>query len=167
MAGNAQGALKTAAVRIGVSVEEYTARVAAGEKWCRGCRAWHQVDAFNRDSARGDGRKATCRTFDHRKYEQTYAKVPAAQRRPKGPAPAQAREGDVRQARRRVNVLVRTGRLPRPNSLPCVDCGHRWGPGERRHEYDHYLGYAAAHHLDVEVVCTTCHHEREQARAAQ
>jgi hypothetical protein len=93
-------------------------------------------------------------------------------RRP-GPAPAPARDGDRLQARQRVNVEVRRGWRPHPNDLPCVDCGHEWAPGQRRHEYDHHLGYAAEHHLDVEPVCTVCHrrrcterHELEQVRDA-
>src|SRR3546814_10218569 len=69
-----------------------------------------------------------------------------------GPDPYPPRDGDKVQARQRINVEVRTGHRPHPNTLPCVDCGHEWKPGERRHEYDHYLGYAAAHHYDVEEV---------------
>jgi hypothetical protein len=84
-----------------------------------------------------------------------------------GPAPRPARDGDKVQARRAVNVEVRTGRRPHPNSLPCVDCGHTHAPNERRHEYDHHLGYAAEHHLHVEAVCTTCHAARDNARKAQ
>jgi hypothetical protein len=42
-----------------------------------------------------------------------------------------------------------------------VDCGHVWKKGERRHEYDHYKGYAAQHHYDVEPVCSTCHAKRD------
>lgn len=82
-----------------------------------------------------------------------------------GPAPNPARDGDRKQARHRVNVEVRTGRRPHPNDLPCADCGHVWSEGERRHEYDHHLGYGAEHHLDVEAVCTTCHAARDSARA--
>jgi hypothetical protein len=81
-----------------------------------------------------------------------------------GPAPKPPRDGDRKQARQRVNVEVRTGRRPHPNTLPCVDCGHVWREGERRHEYDHHKGYAAAHHLDVEPVCTKCHRARCSAR---
>lgn len=52
-------------------------------------------------------------------------------------------------------------------TLPCVDCGHiRSNSEERRHEYDHHLGYAAEHHEHVEPVCTTCHHRRENERRA-
>lgn len=89
--------------------------------------------------------------------------VNAATGRP-GPAPKAARDDDRVQARQRVNVEVRTGRRPHPNTLSCVDCGHVWAEGKRRHEYDHHLGYAAEHHLDVEPVCTRCHHARDDAR---
>ncbi len=84
-----------------------------------------------------------------------------------GPVPNPPRDGDKKQARQRINVLVRTGRLAHPNDLPCRDCGHAWKPGERRHEYDHHRGYAAAHHYDVEPVCTTCHAKRDSSRKAQ
>lgn len=81
-----------------------------------------------------------------------------------GPLPNPPRDGDRMQARQRINVEVRTGRRPRPNTLPCTDCGHVWSAGERRHEYDHYLGYAAEHHDDVEPVCTICHSRRAWAK---
>lgn len=81
-----------------------------------------------------------------------------------GPAPHPARDGDKVQARQRVNVEVRTGRRPHPNTLPCTDCSHVWVLGERRHEYDHHRGYAAAHHLDVEPVCTKCQRRRSMQR---
>ena len=84
-----------------------------------------------------------------------------------GPSPHPPRSGDKKQARQRINVDVRTGRRPHPNTLPCVDCGHIWKPGERRHEYDHYLGYDADHHQDVEVVCTTCHARRDSHKGRQ
>lgn len=78
-----------------------------------------------------------------------------------GPAPQPARDGDKKQARQRINVEVRMGRRPHPNTLACADCGHIHASGERRHEYDHHLGYAAEHHLDVEPVCTICHAKRD------
>jgi hypothetical protein len=77
---------------------------------------------------------------------------------------ARARDGDRKQARQKVNYFVTQGRLPRPCDLPCVDCGHVWADGERRHEYDHHLGYGADHQFDVEAVCTSCHHKRSLAR---
>lgn len=84
-----------------------------------------------------------------------------------GPAPNPPRDGDRKQARQRVNVEVQHGRRPHPNKLPCVDCGHIWQEGERRHEYDHHLGYAPEHHLDVQAVCAKCHHARDSAKARQ
>ena len=48
--------------------------------------------------------------------------------------------------------------------MPCSDCGHVWVEGERHHEYDHYLGYGAEHHYDVESVCTICHRKRMSVR---
>lgn len=84
-----------------------------------------------------------------------------------GPKPKPPRDGDKVQARQRINVEVRTGRRAHPNTFACVDCEHCWLPGERRHEYDHHKGYAAANHGDVEPVCTRCHAQRDSARAAQ
>ena len=84
-----------------------------------------------------------------------------------GPNPHPLRDGDKVQARQRVNLEVRTGRIPHPNLLPCVDCDHKWNSGERRHEYDHYLGYSAEHHLHVQVVCTRCHAKRDGVKAQQ
>jgi phage gp29-like protein len=63
-------------------------------------------------------------------------------------------------ARSAVNQKVRSGKLPHPNDVPCVVCGHSPGTKERRHEYDHTKGYAPEHHLDVESVCTECHKKR-------
>lgn len=84
-----------------------------------------------------------------------------------GPPADAPRDGDRKQARRRINVEVREGRRPHPNKLPCVDCGHVWSDGERRHEYDHHRGYGAEHHYDVEAVCTQCHHIRDNARISR
>lgn len=83
-----------------------------------------------------------------------------------GPLPNPPRDGDKRQARQRINVEVRTGKRPHPNQLPCADCGHVWEEGERRHEYDHYKGYAPDHHYDVESVCTVCHSTRDNPKAS-
>jgi len=41
--GSALGILKVAAGRIGISLDEYQARRAGGEKWCTACRAWHPL----------------------------------------------------------------------------------------------------------------------------
>lgn len=131
-------------------------------KVCRVCGTEKQHREFARDRSRRDGLTYWCR--DCRNARSRLNHISRATGSTPGPDPAPARDGDARQARRRVNVLVRTGRLAHPNTLPCADCGHDWSSGERRHEYDHHRGYAAEHHLDVEAVCTTCHHQREANR---
>jgi hypothetical protein len=159
MAGSALGALKTAATRIGLTPEEYQERISRGEKWCGGCREWHYQDAFGTDRSRSDGRTRVCRTSRSMRQRETYIPRPATPRKSSYPA-----GGDPARARYRVNHLVTTGRIPHPNTLPCVDCGHRWELGARRHEYDHHMGYSIEHHLSVEAVCTLCHHRRGRER---
>jgi hypothetical protein len=163
--GSARGALLAAAIRLGIEPVEYAHRTVTGEKWCTGCKAWHDIDVFGPDPGRPDGRAALCPAARRQRYQRTY--VRAGHPGPFGPAPAPARDGDKDQARHRVNVLVRTGRLPHPNRLPCVDCDHVWAAGERRHEYDHYAGYGADAHLKVEPVCSRCHHRREDLRVRE
>lgn len=58
--GSAGGNRKTSARRIGVTADEYERRLAAGEKWCHGCKGWHPVGEFGRDRSRGDGLSSTC-----------------------------------------------------------------------------------------------------------
>src|SRR5690349_2233837 len=53
--GSKQGAIKVAAARLGLSLDEYTAKIADGLKWCITCNDWHPVGAFGRDDSRGDG----------------------------------------------------------------------------------------------------------------
>lgn len=161
--GSAAGALRTASVRVGLSTTEYLDRLNAGLRWCFRDQDWELTSSFGKDRSRSDGLARSCR--------RSLAAVRRARYQPKS-APARgrrfvpARHGDQQQARRRVNYLVDVGVLPDPNAVPCVDCGHVWAVGERRHEYDHHLGYTAEHHEDVEPVCTTCHHRREDERRA-
>jgi hypothetical protein len=77
-----------------------------------------------------------------------------------------AESGNRTQAQQRVNYLVQCGVLPRPQWLPCADCGQRWNPGLPLHQYDHYAGYAAEDHERVEVVCRPCHQQRTNERRA-
>lgn len=77
-------------------------------------------------------------------------KRPGAGRKPNG----ERVENPQKRAHYAVAVAVRTGRLPRPDSLLCRGCGHLGA--DRRHEYHHHLGYVD-HELDVVAVCTQCH----------
>jgi hypothetical protein len=159
--GITRGGWHAAARLRGLSVLEYLGKRASGQKHCRRCGEWLPESQYQIDRGRSDGLKTICRRCS------TAVRKKTGRMRAMGPPPAPQRDGDVRQARRRVNVMVRTGRFPRPNSVACLDCGHEWSPGERRHEYDHYLGYGTGHHLDVQVVCSTCHHKRERERDAR
>lgn len=160
MAQTKEGAEKIAAAAAGVSLGEYQRRRAAGEKWCYGCRSWLPNGAFRIDRSRGDGLTATCAGCRSSASKARYVPKP---KKPRGWLVA-ARSGDKKQARRRINYLVEQGKIPRPNALPCTDCGHVWTDGERRHEYDHHRGYESETQLIVEPVCTTCHRSREKKR---
>lgn len=160
--GRRLGRLKQLAQAAGISVEEYQKLRDRGQKWCMLCRAWQPESAFAIDRSRYDGLTSACRASRNSESRASYTPAPLPRRY--GPLPQAGRDGDVRQARYKVNHEVAAGRIPPPNSLPCTDCGHRWQTGDPRHEYDHYLGYAAVHHLDVQPVCTRCHHQREADR---
>ena len=46
-----------------------------------------------------------------------------------------------------VGQAIKQGKLPHPTTLTCADCG------AVATSYDHYLGYAPEHWLDVQPVC--------------
>lgn len=165
--GSALGIAKVTADRLGLSLEEYRLR-ATGLKWCTACKEWHQVTAFNRDSSRGDGLATYCsksrRTGRPLGWHEKPNINPLTGK--PGPVPKPSRDGDKKQARARINHQVQNGLRPRPNTLPCSDCGHIWNGGPR-HEYHHYLGYAAEHHFDVVTVCSLCHELHDSEKKAQ
>ena len=72
--------------------------------------------------------------------------------------------GDREKARLLIKNEVRRGLRPHPNTLPCADCGHECRDDDKRHVYDHHLGYAPEHYGDVEAVCDFCHGERGSKR---
>lgn len=55
-------------------------------------------------------------------------------------------------ARSTVMIAVKSGKLPKPDSLQC-SCG------EQAAQYHHHKGYAPEHWLDVIAVCIKCHYE--------
>ena len=159
--GSYAGAAKRVAAAVGLTLDEYLDKLKSGEKWCTGCKSWHHKGEFGPDKSRPDGLASTCarRRGEMRVSRQRRARVSKL-----GAFFVEARDGDREQARSRVNHRVKTGLIPHPNQLPCVDCGHVWLAGERRHEYDHHKGYSAQHQLDVEPVCTQCHRVRSERR---
>ena len=158
--GSKQGSLKAAAARIGLTPETYFERLAAGHKWCHVCCQFLDSDVFGVDKSRGDGLTAACRPCRRSRARARYEPRPKVIRR--GRRFVAPRDGDKKQARRRVNHLADEGLLPHPSTQPCTDCGDT--SCARRHEFDHFMGYAAEHHEDVEVVCSKCHHAREVVR---
>jgi methylmalonyl-CoA mutase N-terminal domain/subunit len=49
------------AARMGLTAEEYAAHLAAGQRWCTGCKKWEDESVFGRDKNRRSGRNARCR----------------------------------------------------------------------------------------------------------
>lgn len=59
--GRVLGSYKSAARKIGCSVEHWLARRLAGEKWCFACRQWKHRTNFTRDASRKGGLTSQCR----------------------------------------------------------------------------------------------------------
>ncbi len=152
--------MKQLAARAGVTVEALEDHVLRGRKWCYACDHWLPADDYGSDRGRYDGRSPTCKNCRNDRARKRYE--PKA--RKQGQRFIPARNGDAKQARSRINYFVEVGLIPAPNDLPCTDCGHVYREGGKRHEYDHYNGYGAAHHEDVEAACSGCHYERERSR---
>ncbi len=58
--GSKSGVTKIAAKRLGLSLEDYTAKLAAGLKWCFRCKSWKSVGDFGTDRTRGSGKASRC-----------------------------------------------------------------------------------------------------------
>jgi hypothetical protein len=130
-------------------------------KTCSKCHEAKSRDAFFADATRSDGLSYVCRDCRNARARAKYVKRgPPARRGWQVPT----RDGDKKQARRRVNYLVEQGLLPRPEEIGCLDCGDGVFTGTFRHEYDHAHGYDGDNQLRVEPVCSRCHHAREEAR---
>ncbi len=128
---------------------------------CYACEVVKVAAEFGRDRSRPHGLSFICRTCKNERARARH--VPSILSRRRGWI-APTRDGDKKQARRRINYLVEQGRIPNPNDLPCVDCADEQGFDSKRHEYDHAKGYDGVNQLYVEPVCTPCHHHREEAR---
>jgi len=65
MAQTKEGALKTAAKKIGITVAEYLALVDDGKKHCTKCKQWKRWAEFATDRSRYDDLAARCRLCAH------------------------------------------------------------------------------------------------------
>ena len=165
MSQTKEGAIKLAAQKTGVSVDQYKKNIQYGLLWCTGCKEWHKKGDFTYNKNRWSGRAHSCRDHIKREYRKNFKPIAPENRKRKGPLPGDERPGDKKQARHRVNVFVRTGKIPQPNDIECSDCGHIYKKGEIRHEYDHYKGYAIGNHTIVIALCSECHHRRHPRNA--
>lgn len=59
--GSREGAIISAARRIGCTPEEWKRRRAAGERWCGTCRTWRQHEAMGTDASRPDKVAVRCK----------------------------------------------------------------------------------------------------------
>lgn len=73
MGGSRLGALKAAARKAGVTLEEYSSALARGEKRCSACRAFHPRAAFGPDASRYDGLASSCITAVKRRRKRPSA----------------------------------------------------------------------------------------------
>lgn len=60
MAQSKQGAIKVAADRLGISIDEYITNTTYGLKHCMKCRTWKLRAEFSKDSSRHDGLNTSC-----------------------------------------------------------------------------------------------------------
>ena len=60
MAGTKDGAVKMAAGKLGVSVDEYRKRKAAGDRWCWSCKMWKLAAQFPQNSGYPGGVSGKC-----------------------------------------------------------------------------------------------------------
>lgn len=58
------------ATRLGITRDEYTRHILAGEKWCAGCHVWHLRSEFVTRRTKWDGLDNVCRAYGLRR---TYA----------------------------------------------------------------------------------------------
>ena len=135
--GSRIGALKVAAGRLGLTFDEYQAKIAAGLKCCQKCRQWKPIEHFGDDATRGSGKDSKC--------------LMCRRKRDYG-IPTRLPEQDPKlNARDVVNSAVWNGRMPSPKTLQCANCG------DQAREYHHHAGYSREHWFDVTPLCTRCH----------
>lgn len=60
VAGSQLGAEKSAATKLGLTLDEWRVRRARGLRWCYCCKTWKLIDQFGIDRNRGSGRNSTC-----------------------------------------------------------------------------------------------------------
>jgi len=113
------------AQRLGLAVDDYVARRAAGEKWCWRCASWQPLGAWGRNRTTADGLGSMCRDckrdYDRERHRQRTGAEPRAERQPRprtvapralppAPAPAPAPPATDDLARARARIAARRAR---------------------------------------------------------
>ncbi len=150
MAQTKAGALKIAAKKAGLTLQEYINKLNNNYKKCGVCEAWLEKTYFNKDLSRHDKLNSKCK-----ECSKAIWRFAAINRKNKRQPIVDANK---KKARSRINSDVESGIRPHPNTLYCALCGH-FGKG-RRHEYHHPLGYSQNHQNDIVALCSKCHHEQ-------
>jgi len=55
MVGSSEGAARSAATRVGLTLTEYRDRTTAGLRWCFRDQEWEPLDYFGKDRSQSDG----------------------------------------------------------------------------------------------------------------
>ncbi len=160
MAQTREGAVKSAAGKLGISVEEYTRRRDAGERHCWKCKAWKLAAQFPPADGprRVSGKCHECKRVKVRKVRQ--GPSPLKGRRMSDEAcrnmslarnPQQIQPTAKVGARNAINRAIRQERILPPASMLCLHCG------KPAREYHHHRGYGPSAALDVQALCRPCH----------
>ena len=155
-------------------------------KRCTRCEKHKPLEEFYRDRSRTDGRRPYCIDCDkvyeqsekgiarHRAGSKRWAKTPKGRAYSKVAHAAYARTEKGKAARKRINarnparhcahqavhVAIKAGKLPRPDTCACADCG------DAAVNY-HHESYDRDRRLDVEPLCRQCHTSRHHKPAAE
>jgi len=117
---------------------------------CKSC-----ICAYSREWGKSKAGRESDRKYRHskkgkisrRRYNVSYKRREARIRHGKRYYPTHQAET---KARAQIMIAVRSGKMPRPDTLLCVRCN------KKAKEY-HHPSYACEHRLDVIAVCIKCH----------
>ena len=129
-------------------------------KRCSKCKEIKLLSEFHKDQTKKDFHRPDCKVCNlkrGREYFQTEqgkaSRIRYCQSEKKKATKKRfcIRHPEQWKAENALNYAVRTGKLPRPDSLQRHYCDLQ------AKEYHHYLGYASKYWLDVIPVCIKCH----------
>lgn len=178
MAQTPEGAIKCAAKRMGINIEEYISHMKIGERRCSKCKNWKIKEFFPQNSGPKNSISGTCLECSRVVFKKSTKGRPAyfkgKQHTPLAKTMmSQAHSGqnnhrwkngvsyrktprnkDHIMAKRAVNHAIESGKMVKASILPCFDCGCK------AKEYHHYRGYSSVNWFDVQALCIRCHRKR-------